>query len=222
MVLKMRTVQEVYDQYRIPPWLQLHQLRVAAVGKMVCDSRGDADERTVLLTGLFHDMGNIIKADLTLFPQLFPNEEVLVYWQSVKEDFLRTYGTNEHEATHVIGREILLPENVLQTMDGISFSKIENTLNNGPRELQISQYADMRVGFFGVLPIAERATELKKRARLRWSPETAREREEIFDKSIVFLAQIEEVLFGSISLRPHDITDERIAPLLDDLRSFEF
>ena len=36
----MRSTRDIYDEYRIPPWLQLHQLRVAAVGKMVCEGLG--------------------------------------------------------------------------------------------------------------------------------------------------------------------------------------
>jgi 5'-deoxynucleotidase YfbR-like HD superfamily hydrolase len=50
--------------------LQLHQLRVAAVGQIICESIPDFDEtEEVVTTCLLHDMGNIIKFDLNYFPE---------------------------------------------------------------------------------------------------------------------------------------------------------
>ncbi len=92
------TVGEIYDSYRIMPGLQLHQLRVAAVGKTVCDHFDRrVDMQSVLLACLFHDMGNIIKADLGLFKGLL-GEQSREYWEGVKQEYVEKYGTDEHVA----------------------------------------------------------------------------------------------------------------------------
>ncbi len=66
----MKTVQQIYNDYNILPLLQLHQLRVAGVAKLITESITiPVDAQAVVLACLFHDMGNIIKADFTYFPE---------------------------------------------------------------------------------------------------------------------------------------------------------
>ena len=60
----MKTPREIYTAYKIMPNLQLHQLRVAAVGKLICDNfnppaGGTVNERGVILARLFSHMGKI-------------------------------------------------------------------------------------------------------------------------------------------------------------------
>ena len=61
----------IYAKYKIPPQLQTHQLRVAAVAKTICEHLWPklSDMRTIISTCLVHDMGNIIKFDLDKFPK---------------------------------------------------------------------------------------------------------------------------------------------------------
>ena len=80
-------ISEIYRKYRIPPQLQLHQLRVASIAKYICDNlKVPVDIEEVVSADLLHDMGNIIKFDLSLFPE-YLEPEGLEYWQGVKNDF---------------------------------------------------------------------------------------------------------------------------------------
>ena len=87
----MRTVQQIYNEYRLMPTLQLHQLRVAGVAKIIADSfNGEIDKESIVLACLFHDMGNIIKFDLKNFPE-YNQPEGIEYWQKVQSEFLEKY-----------------------------------------------------------------------------------------------------------------------------------
>lgn len=212
----MHTPREIYERYRIPPWLQMHQLRVAAVGKTIADRLEGADTAEVIVTALFHDMGNILKFDLSpTGPLAALIGSDVAYWQMVKDDFARMYGTDEHEATIAIAREIALSESVIELIEGISFSRMERIRDEGPLELQICEYADMRVGPFGVLPLSERLADLKKRSEPRWAHGHATDMEKKFDTSAVLLYEIENTLFGRALLKPDAITDASIAPIIE-------
>ena len=61
-------------------------------------------------------MGNIIKSDLTVFPE-FREPEGLDYWQNVKDDYVKKYGTDHHAANAIIAREIGLVDRVVGRKD---------------------------------------------------------------------------------------------------------
>lgn len=218
----MRTPVEIYEEYRIPPWLQMHQLRVAAVGRLLAERIPGAAVGDVVLTGLFHDMGNILKFDLSPSGPLagLMGVENISHWQQVQDDFARVYGSDEHVATLAIAAEIGLSNPVIDCMRGISFSHMEHIWKEGPIELQISEYADMRVGPSGILPLRERVADLKKRSRRRWAEGHAKDMEEKFDSSTALLIRIEERLFKNMPLRPEGINDAAVVPVIEELKSY--
>src|SRR3989338_10487921 len=121
----MKTPREIYAAYKIMPALQLHQLRVAAVGKLICDnfnpsSGGTVNAHDVILACLFHDMGNILKFNLTYFPE-FLEPQGLEFWEAVKAEYKERYGKDQHEASKEIGREIGLSGPVVEIIDAIGF-----------------------------------------------------------------------------------------------------
>lgn len=110
------TIQQIYDEYKIPPFLQLHQLRVAAVAKMLCDAGLDVvQERDMIKTCLVHDMGNIIKFDMDMFYESW-DPEGTAYWNGVKDDFKRRYGGDEMRATLNIIEELGLNGDIRGTV----------------------------------------------------------------------------------------------------------
>src|SRR4051812_46159318 len=157
----MKKVSDIYAEYKIMPPLQLHQLRVAAVAAMICNSLPGVDKETVVIACLFHDMGNIIKSDLLYFPE-FIQPEGLDYWKKVKQEYIQKYGADEEEATKEIAREIKLPQKVMSCIDAIGFSKLTERVNNPSVEKKICYYADQRVGPYGVLTIQGRLEEGRK------------------------------------------------------------
>ena len=164
----MRTAPDIYTEYRIPPWLQEHQLRVAAVGVLFARAAG-ADERPVALTGLFHDMGNILKMDLSGERDVAGAEAGtdVEEWRAVREDFRAKYGDDEHAAALAIGRGIGLPEAVIGMIDNMRFARTEWILKGAPLEMRIAKYADLRVAPYGIVPLDERLAEARERYRGR-------------------------------------------------------
>ncbi|MFW5703170.1 MAG: HD domain-containing protein, partial [Candidatus Dojkabacteria bacterium] len=117
------TIQQAYVKFQIMPSLQLHQLRVGAVAKLILEhSPGKLERGEIITACLLHDMGNIIKFDLDLLPQ-FLLPEGKAYWQGVKTDFIKKYGSDEHEATVKIAKELDVSDKTLVLMSNIGFSK---------------------------------------------------------------------------------------------------
>ena len=220
----MRTSREIYEKYNIMPALQLHQLRVAAVGKLICDNvTKPINERDVILACLFHDMGNIIKSDLSVFPE-FLEPEGLDYWQGVKDEFVNKYGSDHHAANSAIAREIGLPQSALELLDNIGFSKLETILASVSDEIKICEYADLRVGPHGVLPLEERLHEGRQRYLKRhpneWVGRGVRSTTEQFQTLIRTARELERQIFEHASIRPEDITDASVAPLVEELQNY--
>lgn len=213
----MRTAQEIYEQFNIMPSLQQHQLRVAAVAKLICDNfKKPVKTDDVVLACLFHDMGNIIKMDLTSFPE-FLEPEGTEYWRNVKESFIRKYGENAHKANIAIAHELHLPSHVVELIDGISFSNIENIVAGDSLEQKISEYADDRVGPHGVLPLSERLAEA--RARYIESGKTYYTKEG-FEKLSQFVYALEKQIFADARIQPEDINDVAVKPIIEELRKY--
>ena len=141
----MRAVDEIYEAYRIMPNLRMHQLRVASVAKMICGSFAQpVDMKDIVVTCLFHDMGNIIKSDFDHFPDSFRGQQSREYWENVKREYIDTYGTSAHEANLTIAKELGLSERIRNLMDDISFSNLETTRDNGSfeqKDLRVRRFA---------------------------------------------------------------------------------
>ncbi len=189
------------------PSLQLHQLRVASVAKMIGESLlVPIDNDTVVTACLFHDMGNIIKSDLSIFPE-FCEPEGIDYWQSVKTSFIKKYGTNEHTAIFTIAKEIGISEEALSCIAHIGFSKFEQVAQSECYEFKIATYADARVGPHGVLTLDERLAESKKRyARSLFTDSSDR-----YHRLIASAHTIETQLFSHANITQTNITDSAIA-----------
>jgi hypothetical protein len=212
----MRTVQQIYDAYRVMPSLQLHQLRVAGCAQLIIDSlTATVREDEVLLACLFHDMANIIKSDLSIFPDLL-EPEGRAHWQMVKDTFVERYGSSEHAAALEIGKEIGLPESVLAIIGHIGFSKLDEILSIGSRELQIAEYCDLRVGPHGVLSMQARIDEGTERYRNRHSD--VPRAEEVYEHLIASAYALEQHVFSQAAIAPADITEASVAPLFPALR----
>jgi hypothetical protein len=214
----MRTVTDIYEEYRIMKNLQLHQLRVAAVGKLLCDNLAlPIKTEDVILGGLFHDMGNIIKFDLAQFLE-FRKPEGVEYWQTVKDEYVAKYGTDEHVATHRIAKEIGLPQSVVEIFEGnIGFSKLDQIRLKVPYEYKIIEYADLRAAPHGILPMKERIEEGARRYGYKNESEEAQERSRLLVQSAY---ELEKQVFSVATLSPEDITDESVAPIIEELRSY--
>lgn len=211
----MKTPREIYERYKILPNLQLHQLRVAAVGKIICDNFQEtvhADD--VILACLFHDMGNILKFDLGVFPETL-EPQGLEYWERVKKEFAEKYGTEQHSATESIAREIGLPESVVGLIGMIRFGALERIPSERAWEPKIVEYGDCRVAPYGVVQVRERFADGRKRYLHRFP--TVAENDAHYDLLTNAGYGLERQIFANTVIRPEDITDDAAAPLIEEL-----
>ncbi|MFA5135994.1 MAG: HD domain-containing protein [Patescibacteria group bacterium] len=158
-------VKEAYNKYLIPPNLQKHMLRVAALSQ-ICVENCDypnIDMQSITTACLFHDMANIIKFDFDK-PSLFKDEEKNTeYWKSVQKKFIQTYGTHIHTATLKIGKELGLSRKTLTLITNLEWRNTDTLLKKNFIESLICIYCDMRIGPFGILPLSQRLANLQTR-----------------------------------------------------------
>ena len=220
----MRTPPEIYETYRIPAIVQRHQLRVAAVGKILADRTPAVDVHKVVLTGLFHDMGNILKMDLSsnasLLPLLAPDtaEELI----EIQDDFRKKYGADEHVAAVAICTEIGVPSEIITMIDNMRFSRTEWVLEEAPMEMKIIKYADLRAAPQAIVPMRERLDEARRRYRGKKFDTGDREGgAELLQKTEAQCLTLERLVCEKAMIDPLTITEESTALVVERLRHYE-
>jgi hypothetical protein len=201
------------------PSLQLHQLRVAAVGKLICENFNETLKMNdVILACLFHDMGNILKFDLTVFPESV-QPEGLSHWEAVKVEYRNKYGTDQHAASIAIAREIGLSNPVIECIDLIAFSKAAEVLAGDSYEAKICEYSDSRVGPLGVMPLEERLRDGRKRYLNRadgFQHDMAKSSAS-FEAGVQLERKLEQQIFAHAAIKPEDITSAAVVPIVEEL-----
>ncbi|MDD5068766.1 MAG: HD domain-containing protein [Candidatus Pacebacteria bacterium] len=211
-------ISTIYKKYKIVSFLEMHMYRVAGVALYICQN---AKEKVltdnIVSACLLHDMGNILKFDFTIFPEVFEPEGI-PYWQKVRVEFAEKYGEDEHNATLAIAKEIGVSEKTYEYILSIGFSKIAETFASADLGKYISTYADMRVSPYGVVSMEERLAEGHKRYE---NSKRIFVNKEFFKENKACLCEMEKSIFSKTSLTPESITSEVIHPLLDDLKKFK-
>lgn len=213
-----RNILEIYKEYKIPPFLQLHMLRVSAVAKIICDSFTEPlPEEDIIATCLLHDMGNIIKVNFTFFPEAFDPEGV-EYWQKVQEEYKNKYGADEEQATEIIMEELGASRSVLELKGHVGFEKIPQNEKSSVFTHKICNYADMRVSPHGVVSMMDRIEEGHKRflSKNISRPYIYSD----FEEKVKSAQNIEKQIFAKCKIKPEDITEEAVQPLISELRNF--
>ena len=147
------------------PNLQDHQLRVAAVAGLICDSLDiKTDKENIIKACLLHDMGNIIKFDLSYtennFPQ-FLEPQGLKYWQDIQKEYFEKYGKDEHETSIQIAHEIESNSSVIDLINCIDGLFVEKIAKEDNLEQKICMYADNRVSPHAVVSIEFWSTQVR-------------------------------------------------------------
>ncbi len=163
---------------------------------------------------LLHDMGNIIKFNMNLFPEFFQPEGV-EYWQGVKDDFIKKYGTDEHIATVEIAKEVLKDikgkDRILDLIDAIGFSNAKRNAESRDYGWKIAAYADMRVEPQGVTTLESRLSDGNKRFKLN---KPGISRHDFFVEMSGYLHTIQQQLFEGLDFTPESITEETVQPIM--------
>jgi hypothetical protein len=207
-------ITEVYKKYRINKGLQEHMIRVGAVAKLICErATVDLPTRHIVDGCLVHDLGNLIKAKLDSFPELFEPEGV-DYWRQVKAEMTAQYGENVHEATDAMVKEMGLNDDSYQyflAIGGEATERVHGSLHLGEK---IANYSDMRVGVFNIISLTERMDDLRARYLARNLPGFGSDE---IDVRQSFLEDMEADIFAHSTIKPEDITDESTAAIQSEL-----
>ena len=192
--------------------LQLHQLRVTAVAKIMCDNLTvPVDTENVVRAALLHDMGNIIKFNLAVFPESL-EPEGRDYWEGVKKEYIEKYGTNEHEASIQIVRAITSDERITALVATIDFGHNDRHLSDDIG-MKIAGYSDTRVCPFGVASLAQREED----GRQRYGGDDSA----IRDAFYASLGIIETQIHAVSRIDPRSIDDAMIAPVIEELKTWQ-
>ena len=200
------------------PNLRLHMFRVAGVASVICDNIAEnVDRESVITACLLHDMGNIIKFKLDLFPT-FLEPEGREYWQNVQNEYFKKYGKDEHVATLDIAREIDVNHKVMNLLESIGFTQAKENYETAYFDRKIAAYSDMRVEPHGVVSLEDRFRDGRKRTRIH-KPNS--HDESLFEEMSSFLRKIEKQIFEKTAIKTDDVTDEKISDYVKKLSDFE-
>lgn len=221
---------EIYKQYKIPPNLQEHQLRVAAVGSIISDNINvEVDKNNLVKACLLHDMGNIIKFDLTIFLE-FLEPEGIDYWRKVKDEFIDQYGEDEHVATYSIMKELGVSEKVERLVKASGFSKAESLYKSENFAEKIVFYSDARVTPHGIGTLSQRLEDGTKRyvknqqskgVKTEQGRKNAKWDLDLFNRLSEFVRKLEVQIFSESNINPEDINNDTVEKVIPKLRLLE-
>ena len=163
-------ISKIYEKYKIPPSLQMHMFRVAAVAWTICENiEQKTDVDNIIAAELLHDIGNIIKFNFEVYPELYQPEGV-EYWKSVQVEFRTKYGNDEHRAVKLIIDEIGVTDRIKELVEVVGALKTMPILELHDVSKWVANYADYRVSPFGIVSLKERLEDGRKRYVLNKGP----------------------------------------------------
>lgn len=163
-------VKQIYQNYKIPPNLQDHMIRAAAVGTFIAahwNKKDELDKTAIVQALLLHDMGNIIKFDFRFSHLLGEEEKNADYWKKVQDEFKEKYGNDEHVATIKIAQEIGLGARAFELLNAIGSAKLDQALKTDDWNKKIVCYSDFRVDPHGIVTVNQRFDEIISRYKDR-------------------------------------------------------
>ena len=218
----MRTISEIYETYQIPPWLAEHMYRVAAVAALLFDAHAKIDpslegRHDLIVANLLHDVGNIIKFDFELIPAPDGQND---HWREVQVKFKERFGADELVAAEKIMEELGVLATTQPILLHTSFPYGPELAASGTLLQELSGYADQRVSPTGIVSLTERLEYMHRRYAKRGSVygDTTDPKIQALTTAIY---EVEHQLFEGLTIRPEDIDDASIAPIVESLKSFE-
>jgi len=203
----IKDIRNIYKRFPVTKHLQNHMMQVAAIGQLIAEHwKGPALNRDDLLAFLLlHDIGNIVKFDFTQKAMFTPDEDLKLWEQRQKETIAR-YGTETDTVILAFAREIGVSERILHLLANSSFINLEKIRDGDDWEQKIGKYCDLRVAPKGVVLLTERIADIEKRYAGKLPPNT--------DALFNVAYDVEKQIFAQCEMKPEEITDERIAPII--------
>jgi hypothetical protein len=107
-------------------------------------------------------MGNLVRFKFD-DPDMLEGEDVQ-YWQQAQQQFIRQYGSHDHQATLAICQDIGLSTSVIDTIKIAEWDDTLALLKDNKIAACILVYADMRVGPYGILSYRDRIDNVQQRS----------------------------------------------------------
>lgn len=193
---------DVYTTYPINKGLQEHQIRVATVAKVICDNATTTVETQHIVDAcLLHDMGNLIKSKFHPSWKELYEPEGFEHWKQVRAKMVQQYGDNEDVAAQQIVREIGLHPSSMVYFNAVGVENYGRVCGSGNMGEKIAQYADMRVGPFGIITLSQRFDDIRERYAEQDGIEDINRRQGI-------MQEVEVEIFANTSIAPDDISDQ--------------
>ncbi|MDA1337787.1 MAG: hypothetical protein O2871_00320 [bacterium] len=196
--------------------------RVAGVASVICENFKQPElinQDDIVSACLLHDMGNIIKFDLSLFPQ-FLEPEGYDYWKRVHDEFINKYGSDEHMATYEIAKEIRVSKAVQQMIELVGFSNSEKNYNSTNFNYKIAAYADFRVAPLGVDSLENRLKDGRERF-FKNKMRTYNPKLDKFDELSGFIFKLEEQIFEKSRIKLFNITERLVTDKFDEIKKLQ-
>jgi len=159
---------DIYKKFGIPPNLQEHMFRVWGIVSFVEKHWDNADTivdwNSLKRAALLHDLGNVVKFDLDKHPEFLGKEQSNIgHWKNVQKSIIEKYGSDDHEATEKMLKEIYVSQEILEVIQNKSFGNSVATKNSNNWPLKILYYADLRTLPLGIGTLKERISDVRKR-----------------------------------------------------------
>lgn len=203
------------------PNLQRHQLRVASVAKVICDSINEeinVDTDSVIKAALLHDMGNIIKYRFDHAKEIFGfTDEEINHAKALQKEFVEKYGSDEHIANCAIAKELNMSEKVQSLIGDNHFKYLCNHRDDDNFEMKILHYADTRVSPKGIVSFNERVEE----AQERYKEYPNRASDDEVNKLLDCGRDIEKQIFENSKIKPEDVNNESVLKYFEELKNYE-
>lgn len=212
---------ELYKKYLVYDFLQIHHLRVAAVTKMITDSYDyKINKEDILKAALVHDIGKIAEMKVGIIPGSVKNEEDLNYWKSVQVIFRQRYGDSNDAATVGIMKELKMSPEIISIVQRTGFKHAKRNFDELFIEGIITTYADQRVTPYGVATLEYRIEE----GRVHYHADNKIKHNDYdeWKQLSEYCYKIEEFLFNkNKKIKPSDITEDSIKPIISELKKYE-
>lgn len=206
-IFNAESIRRLYDRLYIPDNLRTHMFRVASVVELIHDHwKGEpVDFRSTVAAALLHDLGNIVRFNLDSETSRRLMGDSVQYWKGKQKEAIARYGSEEHAATLKMMDESGIDgkvRSIVREYNAIGLSK-----EAGKLEAKVCEYADARVGAYGVVSVAERFSRLRERRRDSIL--------EIMDQLEDAAISMEREVLSNTDLSPEGITDASIAIYLE-------
>ena len=171
---------QIYQQYFIPENLAEHMLFTGAISYLICHNWQDLLQNQinpdlVVKTMLFHDMGNLIKFEISQGRNFQAKTLPLNYfahyspadWQAQQKTMIKKYGKDTDLANYKILKELGLDQSAIYLKDH-SFERLaELVLEKDNWQEKLILYCDLRFTPDGLASVEQRVADLRLRYQHR-------------------------------------------------------